>query len=1010
MPVDSFRFVSPGVFINEIDQSTIPQGTTIGAGPVIFGVAEKGPALVPTRVSSFSEFVSIFGNPIPGAAANGDVWRQGNYSNPTYGAYAAQAYLANGAPLTFIRLVGDQESGGTGKAGWDIPKLAAATSGLMSNTGASLGLFVAGDSSETGQTEGTLLAIFQVTGSDTTVELTGEIGGDGGTATTAACAMIRPAAVTDSTGTVYEYRVRISGSNGIEDTTFNLDPKSSRYIRSVFNTNPQLLNSDITPAANLRDYFLAETYERNAIDNISNLYSGDSITRTNLSGTLGVVLGLVSGSVYGGDHQQAYVSPATPWIVAQDEGLASSFDVNDTAQRLFRVHSREGTEYAQNHYKISISDIKQSSNPLFQPYGTFSLLVRDITDTDEDPRILEQFNNLDLNPASLNFIGKRIGDRSYSYDAVNQKWTEIGQYPVLSSLVRVELDSMVENGDQDASLLPFGFRGIPVYSPAQLQSGSSEVLSYDLGSSGSLGACVSIIADGASGSMPAIALTTNTPLEGVAVDFGTPAEIAETGTSASCLVFPALPQRSSAADGRLGKNTNAFFGLSTNQAANTLVFDGSIRDLVRITPASTTATNVVLSPGFSLDDLVWTSGVVSHSGSDLWIYNDGITGDGSPLQPNANSLRRGTPEGGRRDGTSMTAVSSSYTEPLNLGYNKFTVPLYGGFDGFDIFEKDPFNQTRALDVSIDTKTTSAYPMYYTLRKAIDSVRDVDQININMAAMPGITDEQTTDYLIAMAEERKDTLAIIDLEGGYTASTENNDSFVDRIGSSANTVTHVESRNFNSSYAASYYPWVQIDDPASKQRLWVPPSAIAMGVLAASAARSELWFAPAGFNRGGLNNSSAGLKVVNVLEKLTASQRDDLYEVNVNPIASFPAEGIVVFGQKTLQAAPSALDRINVRRLMIHLKKEIRLIANNILFDPNEMVTWNRFLNRVNPFLDSVKNRFGLSEYRVVLDSSTTTPDMVDRNILYAKILLKPTRAIEFIALDFVITRAGADFG
>jgi len=431
---------------------------------------------------------------------------------------------------------------------------------------------------------------------------------------------------------------------------------------------------------------------------------------------------------------------------------------------------------------------------------------------------------------------------------------------------------------------------------------------------------------------------------------------------------------------------------------------------VRITPASTTATNVVLSPGFSLDDLVWTSGVVSHSGSDLWIYNDGVTGDGSPLQPNANSLRRGTPEGARRDGTSMTAVSSSYTEPLNLGYNKFTVPLYGGFDGFDIFEKDPFNQTRALDVSIDSKTTSAYPMYYTLRKAIDSVRDVDQININMAAMPGITDEQTTDYLIAMAEERKDTLAIIDLEGGYTASTENNDSFVDRIGSSANTVTHVESRNFNSSYAASYYPWVQIDDPASKQRLWVPPSAIAMGVLAASAARSELWFAPAGFNRGGLNNSSAGLKVVNVLEKLTASQRDDLYEVNVNPIASFPAEGIVVFGQKTLQAAPSALDRINVRRLMIHLKKEIRLIANNILFDPNEMVTWNRFLNRVNPFLDSVKNRFGLSEYRVVLDSSTTTPDMVDRNILYAKILLKPTRAIEFIALDFVITRAGADFG
>ena len=1007
MPVDSFRFVSPGVFINEIDQSQIPEGTTIGAGPVIFGVAEKGPALVPTRVSSFSEFVSIFGAPIPGAAANGDIWREGNYANPTYGAYAAQAYLANGAPLTFVRLVGDQESGGTGKAGWNIPKLAQAGAGGMSNTGATLGLFVAGESSETATVEGTLLAIFQVTGSATTVELTGKLGTDNPSDdTTAACAMIRPVSVSDSTGTVYEYRVRISGSNGIEDVTFNLNPKSSRYIRNVFNTNPQLMNSDITPANNLKDYFLAESYERNALDLLSNAYSGDAITRTNLSGTLGVILGLVSGSVYGGDQQRAYASPATPWIVGQDQGLASSFDVNSTAQRLFRVHSREGTEYAQGHYKISISDVKQSSNPQFQPYGTFSLLVRDISDTDEGPRILEQFNNLDLNPASLNFIGKRIGDRSFSYDSVNQKWTEIGQYPVLSSLIRVELDPQVENGDQEKSLLPFGFRGIPVYSPAQLQSGSSEVLSYDLGGSGSLDACVSIIAEGASGSMPYDALTNQTRLRGVAVDFG---QITAQKFLTASLAFPALPLRASAADGRLGKPTNAFFGLTTNQDATTLIFDGSIRDLVRITPASTTATNVILSPGFSLDDLVDSSGTVTHSGSDLFVYNDGITGAGSPLQPNVNNIRRGEAGGARIGGTSMTAVSSSYTEPLNLGYNKFTVPLYGGFDGFNIFEKNPFNQTRALDVSINSKTTSAFPMYYTLRKAIDSVRDPDQININMAAMPGIADEQTTDYLIAMAEERKDTLAVIDLEGGYTSSTENTDSFSDRLGSSANTVTHVESRNFNSSYAAAYYPWVQIDDTISQQRLWVPPSTIAMGVLASSAAKSELWFAPAGFNRGGLNNRSAGLKVVNVIEKLTASQRDDLYEVNVNPIASFPAEGLVVFGQKTLQATPSALDRINVRRLMIYLKKQVRLIANDILFDPNEMITWNRFLNRVNPFLDSIKNRFGLSDYRVVLDSSTTTPDMVDRNIMYAKILLKPTRAIEYIALDFVITRSGVEF-
>jgi len=223
------------------------------------------------------------------------------------------------------------------------------------------------------------------------------------------------------------------------------------------------------------------------------------------------------------------------------------------------------------------------------------------------------------------------------------------------------------------------------------------------------------------------------------------------------------------------------------------------------------------------------------------------------------------------------------------------------------------------------------------------------------------------------------------------------------------VTKIEDRDFNTSYGCTYYPWVQINDTAASTRVWVPPSTIAMGVLAASAARAELWFAPAGFNRGGLSRGSAGLNVINVIEKLTADQRDDLYEVNINPIASFPAEGIVVFGQKTLQATPSALDRINVRRLMIYLRKQITIIANGILFDPNTQITWNRFTNQVVPFLTSIKQRFGLSDFRVVLDESTTTADLIDRNIMYAKILLKPTRAIEFIALDFVITRTGVEF-
>jgi len=203
--------------------------------------------------------------------------------------------------------------------------------------------------------------------------------------------------------------------------------------------------------------------------------------------------------------------------------------------------------------------------------------------------------------------------------------------------------------------------------------------------------------------------------------------------------------------------------------------------------------------------------------------------------------------------------------------------------------------------------------------------------------------------------------------------------------------------------------VQVKDTIGGQLLWVPPSVVALGTFASSEAKSEVWFAPAGFNRGGLTEGSAGLPVLSVSRKLTSQNRDDLYETNINPIASFPSEGIVIFGQKTLQQTQSALDRINVRRMMLFIKKEISRISARILFDQNVQTTWNRFLGEVNPFLASVQSRLGLTEYKVILDDTTTTPDLVDRNILYAKIFLKPARAIEFIAIDFVITRSGASF-
>jgi hypothetical protein len=333
------------------------------------------------------------------------------------------------------------------------------------------------------------------------------------------------------------------------------------------------------------------------------------------------------------------------------------------------------------------------------------------------------------------------------------------------------------------------------------------------------------------------------------------------------------------------------------------------------------------------------------------------------------------------------------------------MPLWGGFDGIDIQEMEPFNN---VDIASDSTEKTSYA-YYTVKRAIDTVADPEFVEGNILSVPGVWQPLVTDHVIAVAESRADCLGVIDIENVYTPNTETTNTFENRLGSVTTAVNTLKDRRINTSYACTFYPWVQIRDDISNATIWVPPSVVAIGTFASSEARAELWFAPAGFTRGGLSTGAGGFPVLSCTERLRREDRDDLYTANVNPIATFPSEGIVVFGQKTLQVTPSALDRINVRRLMIFLKKRVSRIASGILFDQNVQTTWTRFKSEVDKFLGSVQARLGLTEFRVILDESTTTPDLVDRNILYAKIFLKPARAIEFIAIDFFITRTGASF-
>ena len=274
--------------------------------------------------------------------------------------------------------------------------------------------------------------------------------------------------------------------------------------------------------------------------------------------------------------------------------------------------------------------------------------------------------------------------------------------------------------------------------------------------------------------------------------------------------------------------------------------------------------------------------------------------------------------------------------------------------------------------------------------AIALLSNVDEYKYNVISIPGLlasTHATQTTSLVNNTIGRGDSIAIIDLVP---------------YASQVNTVIN-QASGFDSSYAAAYWPWLQTIDPNTGEAVWIPASTMIPGVYAFTDASSDPWFAPAGITRGALG------QVIRAERKLTAGNRDDIYEANVNPIATFPGSGVTVFGQKTLQKRASALDRVNVRRLLIALKGFIGQVAEGLVFEQNTAATRNNFLSQVNPYLESVQQRQGLYAFKVVMDETNNTPDVVDRNELVGQIFLQPTRTAEFIVLDFNVLPTGAVF-
>jgi len=570
----------------------------------------------------------------------------------------------------------------------------------------------------------------------------------------------------------------------------------------------------------------------------------------------------------------SYSNAYSPWIQSQTLG-GQNHD-------LFQLLTLGDGVAANKAFKVSITGIKPSPIDPSTEYGTFTLLVRSFDDTDTRMNVLEQWDNLDLNPASANYIARRIGNSPSTYDSDTLETAYVGEFRNSSAYIYVSMASSTA----PIQALPYGFGQL--YSPVTATVGELVAPSYVTSryKSGSVSGWVN-------------------PAVGIAIDY------------------------------------KYYYG-----------YDMSITNYTNMSYLQAVPVNsVAVGTAFNLED----------------VYD----------VPSGSSLQ--------------FSESISLTNADHLSYRRFTVPFQGGFDGMipNTAKKIGPDISAANSQGFDlTSAASRGSLAYS--RALNALSNQDTVDMNLLVLPGVLYDLhsfTATEALTLCEDRQDCFYMMDI-AQYSAT----------ISSVVNLAAQIDSN-----YTAAYYPWVQIIDTNTNQYMFAPPSVVLPEVFAYSDNVGDEWSAPAGLNRGGIEGA------VGVAKRLNLANRDTLYEGKVNPIAQFPGQGIVVWGQKTLQRRPSALDRIGVRRLLIEIKKFIASSSRYLVFEQNVEVTRNRFLNIANPYLSSIQERSGLYAYKVIMDSSNNPPEVIDRNVLVGSIYLQPTKTAEFIKLDFNILPTGATF-
>ena len=1025
-----FDFVSPGIQLREIDQSQVtlvPEED----GLLLIGRSKKGPAMKPVKVNSMENFIDVFGTPMDGVKAN-DPWREGNTGAPSYAGYAAQAYLAAAVgPVKFIRLGGLEAAGATGtkKAGWNVPQNAFGSAiTFAADVESAVGIFVGENKAAVGNAAATATITISSTApfmdNSSFIKLT-----DGeGNIVEIVCTNAAPASSAgvigaNGAGTTAAFALKVAEAINATSTKMTAATGGGSVVTVTLTTLGTVGNAKPITTDNGNTNTAAQTSFTGGTNNalaVPAVLAGVlymSASNITLTGT-----GRLGGTITNGQGATAIVRDATTlnWTAevsgstTTKEEISFNFDPasKDFIRNVFNTDPTEFTagtgDYNLNYFLGET--FEHAVNRLNATNGLFAFTAAIISGSEGHFTDYQK----PLAPAKSGwFIGKKAAQKKLFRLIALEDGADFNK----SYVVRVKdlrlATALKPNATFSIEIAGVGMKAseyVEKYSNLTLNPNDPNYIAKRIGdahqswSVGKSKVVTTGIYNNISNLVRVEMSAASLNASDIPVGFVGPrtylgqADIAETSVLTAVDWIQGknqLPQPTPQADtiNQLitGDTLNVTFPKYGLSVVNTSIRGGNYGStaLLGLSYAAQKGNDNFGDLGLLREDDLFNPHLLNTEANSLATFI--FTLDEVEVLAGKYYF-----EVGASDPVALATL-------IDSGVKQFVAPFFGGFDGTNALLQNPFNEAQLI---------AGGSAQYSIESAIDMVSDRDVIRYDLISIPGVTTRAVNQDLVNQTEARGDALAIIDVDGIYQPAVDTGGSKVDQT--IAAVTAEINAAALDSSYAAAYYPNVRLLDNLSSNGtvILMPPSVAAIGAIGRSEADSQPWFAPAGFQRGGLSplGGRTGASVLGTVEHLTKADRDTLYQVNINPIARFPATGdTVIFGQKTLQQDASALDRINVRRLMNYLKKEIGDIADTILFDQNIQATWNRFKAQADIVLSQVKADFGITEYKLVLDETTTTPDLQDRNILYAKVFVKPARAIEFIAVDFVITQSGVEF-